>query len=157
MCIRDRLTHYQTSGGGPEAGYVVKPGMGTFYWRRSWGLEASYEPIDGQLAHHYDDEGTDFVRVVPHDYDFKEGEHAFVELLEDLDELPQDYHEPATPPPTEEEEEEGAPGTEEEQEEEEEHEPLNQVIGDPDAVDSWGITESPGGQPAIPQLSLIHI
>ena len=75
--VYGKLTIYQTQhcvtgGGDPEGGFAFffrerKPGW--YRWQRGWGEEPTYTLIDGMLVLKFEEDGSEYVAVVPHDYE----------------------------------------------------------------------------------------
>ncbi len=68
FCIY-QTDHYITYGGGPEGGYVIfyrEQQAGWYYWNKDWHGKPEYTKIDeGIVAFRIDEDGCEFVAVVP--------------------------------------------------------------------------------------------
>ena len=67
-CRIYRTDHYITYGGGPEGGYVYfyrerEPGW--YSWNRGWLEKPTYTKIEGVVVFRIDEDGSEFIAVVP--------------------------------------------------------------------------------------------
>ncbi len=86
-CRIYQTDHYITYGGGPEGGYVYfyrerEPGW--YYWDRGWSGKLAYTKIEeGILVFRIDEDGCEFVTVVPDMWEYEQDEDEVIIIGDD--------------------------------------------------------------------------
>ncbi len=82
-----RTDHYITYGGGPEGGYVYfyrERETGLYYWHKEWLEKSVYTKIeDGIIVFRNDEDGCEFVAVVPDMWEYEQGDDEVIIVGDD--------------------------------------------------------------------------